>query len=385
MLNDKCKILLTGGGTAGSVSPLLALIPHLKKDKSDISFLWLGTKNGPERKMVEYYGIPFKPISAGKLRRYFDLRNFLDIFKIILGFKQAFWIIFRFKPDIILSAGSFVSVPVVWAGWVLKKKSIIHQQDVRPGLANKLMAPFATKITVTFEESLKRFPKSKTIWTGNPVRDEILAGDRERAIDKFKLERGVPTLLVMGGGTGSAVINAVVLESLSELVEFCQVVHLTGARNKKQDTRNKQIPNFKIQISNNNNVITSDQLPVTSDQRRYHQTEFLDAREMADAYAVADLVVSRCGMSSMTELSALGKPTIFIPLQDTHQEDNARLVLDKKAGMVIWQKEFKVDKLVKIVKDVLNNKEGALSKNVRDLVKDGGEEIAKLIKDLVTL
>jgi len=369
------KILLTGGGTAGSVSPLLAIAQKIKKNNSNAEFLWVGAKNGLEKKMVADYSraqlgdIKFKPIASGKLRRYFDIRNFFDIFKIKIGFFQSIFIILKFKPDIILSAGSFIAVPVIWAGWILGKKSLIHQQDARPGLANKLMAPFATKITVTFKESLKHFPKNKTVWAGNPVREEIFSGSIERAIKKFKLDNGVPTLLVMGGGTGSATINRIIAEAISQLTEFCQIMHLTGGKDgelgktsvNKANNRGEGMINDKCQMINFN---------------RYHQVNFLDIQEMADAYAVADVVVSRCGMSSLTELSALAKPTIFIPLGGTHQEDNAKIILEKKAGIIIWQKELAIDSFVKIVNNIIldKNKQLALSENISKILPENATD-----------
>ena len=370
------KILLTGGGTAGSVSPLLAVAGQLRKEKmrkekGGTVFLWLGTRMGPEVKMVKEYGIKFKPIFWGKMRRYFDLRNVVDFFKIKLAFWQAIFIILKFKPDIILSAGSFVSVPVIWAGWLLGKKSLIHQQDVRPGLANKLMALFATRITVTFEESLKHFSRKKAVWTGNPVREEILQGNSDRAVKRFGLERGVPVLLVTCGGTGSAVISKVVIDSMSELVKFCQIIHITAG--KMLDVRCK--------MSDGKNKTSNIKHPTCN--KRYHPVKFLNVNEMADAYAVADLVVSRGGLSSLTELSALGKPTIFIPLGETHQEDNAKYVLKKKAGLVIWERDLTVDTLIKLCKDILSDdKRGVvLSRNISQIMPScGAEKIAKIIE-----
>jgi len=356
------RILLTGGGTAGSVSPLLSIYSRLKQIDSgfkESDFLWLGTRKGPEAKMVAEYGIKFKPILAGKMRRYFDLRNFLDIFRFWLGFWQSFLIILKYKPDIIMSAGSFVSVPVVWAGWFLGRKCYIHQQDIRPGLANKLMAPFARKITVTFEESMRHFSKKKTVWTGNPVREEILSGYKESGRKRFGFEKGVPVLLVTCGGTGSVVVNRVVVEALSELTKFCQVIHITVG--KMENAPRHGSGQGKWKMENN---------------KRYHPVEFLDVGGMADAYAVADLVVSRGGLSSLTELSALAKPTIFIPLGNTHQEDNVKYVLAKKAGEVIWEKDLSVDKLTKLCKDILfdDKRRGVLSLNLSKIMPRGGAE-----------
>ena len=167
------KILLTGGGTGGSVAPLLAIAESLTMQ----DFLWLGTKSGPERKMVEEAGIKFKAISGGKLRRYFSFKNLGDIFKIKLGFFQSLFIMLKWRPNLVMSAGSFISVPVVYAAWLLRVPALIHQQDVKAGLANKLMAPFSKVITVAFEKSLADYGK-KAIWIGNPVRQSLTLATR---------------------------------------------------------------------------------------------------------------------------------------------------------------------------------------------------------------
>ncbi len=214
----------------GSVSPLLAVAKEIKKQRPEASFIWVGTRGGPEREVVAKAGIAFKPIFSGKWRRYVSVHNIVDVIFIALGFFQSLYFISRFKPAAIVSAGGFVSVPVVWAGWILRVPSLIHQQDLRSGLANRLMQPFAARVTVTFEEQLKFFSAKKTVWTGNPVRDEILHGHSEEATEIFKLEQGIPTVLVTGGGTGAEFLNELVLSALSELTKFCQIVHLTGRK-----------------------------------------------------------------------------------------------------------------------------------------------------------
>ena len=324
------KLLLTGGGTMGSVSPLLAIVQEFKKQGETLDLLWLGTKNGPERKIIEERGIKFQFIFTGRFRRYFSWRNLIAPCLIILGFFQSIFIILKFRPNLILSAGSFVSVPVVWAGWLLGIPSLIHQQDIIPGLANKLMAPFAKKITVSFEKSLNDFAKSKTILTGNPVREEIFKGDKKLAEQIFNLEPGLPTILVLGGGTGAQFINQTICQIIQELTQFCQIIHLTG--------KNKfQVSSFKFQVS-----------------KRYHQYEFL-TNEMADVYVVADVVIGRAGMGTITELSALAKPAILIPIPDSHQEANARYFADKKAAVVFTQKKLTPEILLKRIKEILTD------------------------------
>lgn len=340
----------------GSVSPLIAVADKIKEQKPDADFLWLGTDKGPEKKVVENYSIEFKPIIYGKWPRYFSLENFLAPFKVLAGFFQAIFIINKFKPDIILSAGAFVSVPVIWAGWLLKKKSLIHQQDIRPGLANKLMVPFANKITVTFEESLKFFPKEKTFLTSNSVRKEIFKGSRDWALQKFNLESNVSTVLFLGGGTGALKLNKIISKAVPKLTEFCQIIHVTG-KNKKLE---------KI------------------DNPRYKAYEFL-IEDMKDAYAVADLVISRAGLSTLTELSVLAKPTILIPLPG-HQEKNAVYYQKNNAALILNQNDLNEEKLVKTIKNLLDNssKLENLRRNISKMIdKEADEKIAEEVFKLL--
>jgi len=363
------KVLLTGGGTAGSVVPLLAVVKKLnlsptligEKQKQEtglqlgsrIEFLFLGTRKGiPEKRLVG--DIPYKSIFSGKLRRYFSWQNFIDPFLFFLGFWQSIFIILKFKPNIILSAGSFVSVPVIWAGWLLGVPSLIHQQDIRPGLANKLMAPFASRITVTFKKSLKDFSQRKTVWTGNPVREEILLGDKNKASEIFNLENNLPTILVMGGGTGALKLNTIIVQLIPELTRFCQIIHLTGQGKK---------------------IIEENRFS------RYHPYEFLE-QELKDAYAVADLVISRAGLSSLTELSALGKPSIVIPIPDSHQEENAEFFKEKKAAIVIEQKNINAHNLLNQVRILLNDSDklNSLSNNIKKIMKpNASQKIANIV------
>ena len=247
------KIILTGGGTMGSVTPLLGVAEEIKKCAPDVEFLWIGTKNGPEKKVVDSYNINFKTIPAGKFRRYFSLRNFSDPFSILAGFFKSLWLIFKFKPQMILSAGGFVAVPVIWAGWILKVPSLVHQEDLRPGLANKLTARFAKIITVAFSDSLKYFPRA--IVTGNPIRAEIFSGSREATEKSFNLEKDLPTLFVLGGGTGALELNKIVVAAVPELVKFCQVIHMTGGR--IDESQRSDIETLKRETS------------------RYHSVDFL--------------------------------------------------------------------------------------------------------------
>ncbi len=350
--SKKVKVILSGGGTGGSVAPLLAIAQELKKNY-DFNFLWVGTKNGPEQNMAKEAGIYFQAINSGKLRRYFSWENFLDIFRIFLGFLESLYLIFKYKPDLILSAGAFVSVPLAYAAWILRVPIIIHQQDVRPGLANKLMAPVARVVTVAFEKSLKDYGK-RAVWVGNPVRESLkLDISQEEARDRLGLKKDMLTCLIMGGGTGALVLNKLVLESLNEITRFCQIIHITG--------RGKM---FNLEKYNN-----------------YYAFEFLGESELALAYCSADLVISRCGMGALTELSFLAKSTILIPMPDSHQEDNARIFAKARAAIVLDQKTLNSEEFVLNIKKILENKRlrQDLSNNISRVIKRGSSrEIAKI-------
>lgn len=340
------KIILSGGGTAGSVSPLLAIAEDLRA-AGDFEFLFVGTKNGIEKQMVKDAGIRYCAIAAGKLRRYFDWQNFLDIFKIKLAFWQALFLILKEKPALILSAGSFVSVPVVWAGALLRVPILIHQQDVRPGLANKLMAPFARLITVTFEKSLADYG-AKAVWTGNPSRVSF----RRKPESNFGLKENLPVVFIVGGGTGAEGINKLVEGGLENLLSFCQIIHSTG--------KGKMIPKR---------------------HENYYPYEFLNAEQMSVALKVATLIVSRAGLGALTEISANAKPAIIIPMPDSHQEDNAAIVLEKNAALVLNQKNLNSDSFAAAVKALLDNqaKRGEFSRNIKGLFKEGANENIKSV------
>ena len=358
----------------GSVIPLIAIAEQLKQKQPNINCLWIGTKSGPEQPVVRNYNIDFKAIPSGKWRRYFDPQNFIDIVKIIAGFFISLFVLKKYKPDMIISAGGFVAVPVVWAGWLLAVPSLIHQQDVRPGLANKLCAWCAGKITVCFPESAKYFNHKKTAVVGNPVRGSLknlntktlnhlstktLNHSNTEALDhsdvkehgQLKLDTNSkwPVVLITGGGRGALKINEIAEESLSELTKFCQIIHITG-KNKKQETGNR-----KQAIKN------------------YHQFDFLI--DTAPALLAADLVVSRAGMGTLTEIAFLGKPAIIIPIPNSQQADNAKYFLNKQAVEVLDQSELDTDIFVSKIKSLLNDpaKMKQLSENINQSIQWGAE------------
>ena len=337
------RIILSGGGTMGPVTPLLAVAEELGTRDSgpgtrEINeLLWIGTHKGPEREYVERAGIRFRTILSGKLRRYWSWWNIIDPLFILAGFIQSLILILRWRPDAIVSAGGYVSVPLVWAGWILGIPSVIHQQDVLPLLAVRLMAPFARTITVAFPETAKRFhgldhgTGGRVEIIGNPVRRfvEVVRANRERlrveGLRHFGLSADRLVVLVFGGGTGSKTLNDFIGATAAELLAAAQVIHVTGKG--------------KLGIGK---------------QAGLYETEFLKD-DLPLAYAVADLVVSRAGIGSIAELSAVGLPTILVPIPNSHQEANADYVHKRDAAVVVREDGRFHQALLSDIKNLLND------------------------------
>ncbi|RYM04918.1 undecaprenyldiphospho-muramoylpentapeptide beta-N-acetylglucosaminyltransferase [Sporolactobacillus sp. THM7-7] len=277
------KIVFTGGGSAGHVTPNLALIDKLK---DQWSITYIGSKEGIEKELVQAKGIPYRSISSGKLRRYFDMKNFKDPFKVMAGVVQAYFMIRKIRPDVIFSKGGFVSVPVVIGGWLNRVPVYIHESDITPGLANRIAMRFSTKLFVTFEEAAKHFPKGKAIHTGAPIRESLLNGDRRAGLQFLGFHENKPVLLIMGGSLGAASINRAVRAALPRLLQHFQVVHLCGKGNVDPDLEKR---------------------------RGYRQFEYID-KELPDVLAASTIIVSRAGSNAIFEFLALKKPMILIPL-----------------------------------------------------------------------
>ena len=278
------KIILTGGGTAGHVTPNLALLPSLKKAGYEIRYI--GSYQGIERKLIEGAGIPYDGISSGKLRRYFDLKNFSDPFRVAKGYFEALRLMKRYKPDVVFSKGGFVAVPVVLAAKHYKVPVIIHESDMTPGLANKICIPSAAKVCCNFPETLKYLPKDKAVLTGSPIRAELLEGDRKAGLSYAHLTEDKPVLLIIGGSLGSVAVNTAVRKILPQLLNTFQVIHICGKGNLDESLIGTE---------------------------GYVQYEYVDA-PLRHLFAAADIVLSRAGANSICEILALRKPNILIPL-----------------------------------------------------------------------
>lgn len=278
------RIILTGGGTAGHVTPNIALLPCLKEHDYDVQYI--GSFDGIEKKLIEELSIPYYGIASGKLRRYFDPKNFSDPFKVVKGYFQARKLLKRLKPDVVFSKGGFVAVPVVLAAKHRHIPVIIHESDMTPGLANKLSIPSANKICCNFPETLSHLPEGKAFLTGSPIRQELLSGNKLAALKFCGFTANKPVLLIIGGSLGSAAVNTAIRNILPQLLKTFQVIHLCGK---------DKIDESLIHTEG------------------YVQYEYIK-QELADLFALADVVVSRAGANAICELLALRKPNLLIPL-----------------------------------------------------------------------
>jgi UDP-N-acetylglucosamine--N-acetylmuramyl-(pentapeptide) pyrophosphoryl-undecaprenol N-acetylglucosamine transferase len=347
------KIVLTGGGSAGHVTPNIALIPALKEKGYEIYYI--GSYNGIEKKLIADYGIPYYGIATGKLRRYFDPKNFSDPFRVIKGFGEAKKILKEIQPDIVFSKGGFVSVPVVKAARACKIPFVLHESDMTPGLANKLCLPGATKVCCNFPETIEKLPAEKAVLTGTPIREELMRGSAEAGKKLCGFTDDKPVLMVIGGSLGAQSVNETVRYALPRLLPTFNVVHLCGKE--KMDNLKLSVPGYK-------------------------QFEYVK-EDLKDIFAMADVVVSRAGANSICELLALRKPNILIPLSTKSSRGDQILNAEsfKKQGfsIVIDNEELDEDILVESVFDMFENKE----KFIDNMVKNSQESATNTIVDVI--
>ena len=349
------RIILTGGGTAGHVTPNMALIPELTKEGYDIQYI--GSYEGIEKDLITGIQIPYHSISSGKLRRYFDVKNFSDPFKVLKGYTQASKLLKQLKPDIVFSKGGFVSVPVVLAAKRRKIPCIIHESDMTPGLANKLAIPSATKVCCNFPETLKYLPNGKAVLTGSPIRQELFEGKKEQGLRFCGFTKDKPVILVIGGSLGSVVVNNAVRESLSILLEHFQIIHLCG-KGKLDKTLAKR--------------------------KGYVQFEYIK-KELSDLFACADLVISRAGANAICELLSLRKPNILIPLSASASRGdqilNAHSFEKQGYSYVIEEESLTKETLTKAVFEVQEHRKDYIDAMNKSDLADPIQTIMKLIEE----
>ena len=333
------KIILTGGGTAGHVTPNIALLPKLINSGYQIQYI--GSREGMEKALIEKEGIAYAGISSGKLRRYFDLKNFTDPFRVAKGCFEARKILKNFKPDVVFSKGGFVSVPVAMAAASLKIPVVIHESDISVGLANKIASKFARKICCNFPETLKSFPENKAVLTGSPIREAMFAGSKKQ-----------------GGSLGSVVINNTIRKALEEILKHFQVIHICGKGN-----------------------ISQSRLRTPG----YLQYEYVD-KELPDLFALADIVVSRAGANTICELLALHKPSLLIPLSGGASRGdqilNAASFEASGYARVLLEEDMTVESLLDAIHKTYEEREALTARMEESKRERGVEAVLRVIEDV---
>ena len=350
------RIILTGGGTAGHVTPNIALLPRLKELNYDIHYI--GSYNGIEKELIEQFGIPYHGISTGKLRRYFSLQNFTDPFRVIKGLDEARKLVKILKPDVIFSKGGFVSVPVVLAGKSRKVPTIIHESDMTPGLANKLSLSSATKVCCNFPETLEHLPEGKAVLTGSPIRQELLSGDKFNAREFLHFTSDKPVIMIVGGSLGAVAVNNAVRAILPELLKKYQIIHLCGKG--------------KVDES----LLKMD---------GYAQFEYI-RDELKDLFASTDIVIGRAGANAICELLALHKPNLLIPLSANASRGdqilNARSFERQGFSMVLEEEERTNEILLGAINNLYENRETYIDTMKKSNQQNSIDTIIDLIESL---
>ncbi len=349
------KIVLTGGGTAGHVTPNIALIPRLRELGYEIHYI--GSYDGIEKKLIADFDIPYYGIATGKFRRYFDPKNFSDPFRVLKGFSEAKKKLKEIKPDVVFSKGGFVSVPVVRAAAALKIPCIIHESDMTPGLANKLCIPVASKICCNFPETLKLLPEEKAVLTGSPIREELAKGNKVAALDLCGFTANKPVIMVIGGSLGATSVNQLIRQALPKLLEDFQVVHLCGK---------EKVDNLLL------------------NQKGYKQFEYLKA-ELKDVFAMADVVISRAGANAICEILALKKPNILIPLPASASRGdqilNAKSFAEQGFSMVLDEDDLTEAELVDKIHELYFTKQSYIDAMSKSKQLNSIDTILELIKE----
>ena len=350
------KIVLTGGGTAGHVTPNIALLPGLREAGYDI--LYIGSYEGMEKNLIQAEGVAYRGIATGKFRRYFSLKNLTDPFRVIKGYFEARKYIREYQPDVVFSKGGFVAVPVVLAAGKQHIPVIIHESDMTPGLANKICMNYASKICCNFPETLKSLPADKAVLSGSPIRKELLSGSRLEGLRFTGLSAEKPILLMIGGSTGSVVINNALRSILPDLLKEFQVIHLCG----------------KGRLDHSLDHLEG-----------YVQYEYI-SKELKDLMAAADIVLSRAGANAICELLALHKPNILVPLSAAvsrgDQILNARSFESQGFSYVLEEEQMNAATLLDAIHTVYDKRDTYRKNMESSSLSNGVDIVLKLIQEL---
>ncbi|MAG44794.1 undecaprenyldiphospho-muramoylpentapeptide beta-N-acetylglucosaminyltransferase [bacterium] len=361
------RILFTGGGTGGHFFPILAIAQEIEKlfqekNITNYKFLLIGSGKSFKKMAQENSDLKYKSVLSGKIRRYITIKsivqNLIDFFKMPIGILQAFWKVWIFMPNACFGKGGFASFPAVLVSWIYRIPIIIHESDTVPGLANRILSKFSTKVAIGYSNAKKYFKETKIIFTSNPVREELLQGSKEQAIKFFQLNPEKQTILVLGGSLGARAINDLLIYILPNLQDY-NIIHQYGNRNQ-------------------------DQIRGMQNIRNYNALPFLK-QEIAHAYAISDLIISRAGANILAEIAALKKPSILIPLPTSsfdHQRENAMVFAKNDAAIVLEQENLRPNILLEKIKKLLYEKELSrkIGEHAHELARlDAGKKIAQEI------
>ncbi|HEX8974488.1 MAG TPA: undecaprenyldiphospho-muramoylpentapeptide beta-N-acetylglucosaminyltransferase [Patescibacteria group bacterium] len=337
------RIILAGGGTGGHLFPLIAVADKLKeKLGSEAELLYVGSGAEMEKSVMAEAGIPAKHVMSGKMRRYFSLQNFVDVFKIPIGFVQALWILLWNMPDVVFSKGGYASVPVVLAAWIYRIPILIHESDAIPGRANQFMAKYANRIAIAYPSAQDYFPQDKIALTGNPIRYQVTDGDPIMLRQEIGFSESRKTIMILGGSQGSQIINDAIVKILPDLLVHYQVLHQTGENNFESVVHFAAEQGAKIGHGG------------------YWAAPFLNANKLRDAFAACDLVISRAGASFITEIAANGKPAILVPLEGSandHQRMNAYALARIGAAIVLEETNLGKHMLMQNIEKILTDED----------------------------
>lgn len=337
------RIILTGGGTGGHLTPLVAVADKLKaKLGPDADLLYIGSGAEMEKQIMQQEGIPCRFVISGKMRRYFSLQNIVDFFKVPIGFLQSLWILLRFMPDVVFSKGGYVAVPIVLAAWIYRIPIIIHESDSAPGIANQFLSKFANRIAVAYPSAEEYFPREKTALVGNPIRYQVTEGDPVMLRNQLGFTQSRKTILVLGGSQGSKVINDAIVKILPQLLHHFQVIHQTGQELYDDVLREAAFVGVK------------------AGHEGYFAVPFMSANQLRDAFALSDIVISRAGATFITEIAANNKPAILIPISKSandHQRMNAYALAHIGAALVLEETNLGEHILIEKIEKILSDEE----------------------------
>lgn len=366
------RIVLTGGGTGGHLFPLIAVAQKIREKRPGVEFVFMGPAGKMEKNIIGKTGVRMKKILSGKRRRYFSPLNFLDFFKVPVGIIQSLWHLLVLMPDAVFSKGGYASFPVVMAAWVYHIPIFIHESDANPGEANSVLGKFARRVAVSYPEAEKYFPSDQVVLTGNPLLDDITQGDAQKIRTAFNLHESKKVIFVVGGSQGARAINNKILNILPELLRKYEVIHQTGENN-FEEVRHK-----------------AGELGVKPGHEGYFPMPFYGEEfELKDILAATDLVISRAGGNTLTEIAACKKPAIIIPLStaaNDHQRMNAYAIARHGGCVVLEENNLGEHLLLKKIEEVMENEEirNELSSSIGKFYHpDAAEKIAEGVLGMI--